>query len=178
MRSLFQCDLFSVSSNNTPSFLFSINDLQCTRSKPCSRKASIVMEGGCSWKTSKIYIFLFSFSVVPLVNDTDETTGIWYHWEAFCAIVNETVFCIWIASISLIITPFFQLVVQCRSGTPWDLPVSGHVLHCVPGVVQRHPALWPRVSRHSSPHHCSLYCCIMQVKQAEKGETANCFNKL
>lgn len=36
---------------------------------------------------------------------------------------------------------FCQLVVHCWSVTPGDLLVSGHVLHCVLGVVQRHPAL-------------------------------------
>lgn len=36
---------------------------------------------------------------------------------------------------------FCQLVVQCWSDTPWDLLVPCHILHCVLGVVQRHPAL-------------------------------------
>lgn len=36
---------------------------------------------------------------------------------------------------------FCQLVVQRWSVTPGDLLVSGHILHCVFGVVQRHPAL-------------------------------------
>lgn len=42
-----------------------------------------------------------SSSMVSLFYDTNETAGVWNHWEAVCGVVNNTVFCIWIAPVSL-----------------------------------------------------------------------------